>query len=160
MIRGLHGMIYSSDVERSRAFVRDKLRLPHTDVGGGWLIFDLPEGDLGFHPSEDPGGAGEHDVSFYCDDIAGTVAELRARGVEFDGEPQDHGYGWVTHFAIPGGIRVQLYEPRYRKGTTRAASAKRATKAKVKAKVKAKAKAKARPAVKKRGSGSGRSARR
>jgi len=105
MIRGLHGLLYSSDVERSRAFVRDKLKLPHTDVGGGWLIFDLPEGDLGFHPVEDAADAGSHDVSFYCDDIKGTVADLRARGVEFTGEPQDHGYGWVTYFTIPGGIK-------------------------------------------------------
>lgn len=52
-------------------------------MGEGWLIFDLPEGDLGIHPT-DPGQAGGgHDVSFYCDDIHGTVADLKSRGVEF-----------------------------------------------------------------------------
>ena len=30
-----------------RAFIRDKLGFPFTDVGGGWLIFDLPEADMG-----------------------------------------------------------------------------------------------------------------
>ena len=118
MIRGLHGLIYSSDAEASRAFVRDKLQLPHTDVGQGWLIFDLPEGDLGFHPSDsamDGAAPGTHDVSMYCDDIHGTVAELRSRGVEFRGEVADHGYGYVTYFTIPGGIEVQLYEPKYQK---------------------------------------------
>ena len=156
MIRGLHGLLYSSDVERSRAFVRDKLKLPHTDVGGGWLIFDLPEGDLGFHPVEDAADAGSHDVSFYCDDIKGTVADLRARGVEFTGEPQDHGYGWVTYFTIPGGIKVQLYEPKYRKGAGRVKAKAKAVVKKVKAAAgKAKAAVKrAATKVKKPGSGS------
>jgi hypothetical protein len=115
MIRGLHGLFYSSEPEAARAFLRDKLKLPYSDVGEGWLIFDLPEGDLGIHPT-DPGQAGGgHDVSFYCDDIQGTVADLKSRGVEFDGEVADHGYGLVTYFRIPGGLRVQLYEPRYQK---------------------------------------------
>ena len=65
MIRGLHGLFYSSEPDAARAFLRDKLKLPFTDVGGGWLIFDLPEGDLGVHPvDEDGGNAGSHDVSF------------------------------------------------------------------------------------------------
>ena len=28
MIRGLHGLLYSSDADASRAFIRDKLRRP------------------------------------------------------------------------------------------------------------------------------------
>jgi catechol 2,3-dioxygenase-like lactoylglutathione lyase family enzyme len=116
MIRGLHGLFYSSDAAATRAFMRDALGLPYSDVGDGWLIFDLPEGDVGVHPvdrGEPP--ANTHDVSFYCDDIHGTVADLRARGVTFKCEPQDHGYGWVTYFTMPGGVEVQLYEPRYEK---------------------------------------------
>jgi hypothetical protein len=55
MIRGVHTMFYSSKAEELRAFIRDKLGFPSTDVGGGWLIFDLPEADMGCHPTE-PGG--------------------------------------------------------------------------------------------------------
>ncbi|MBY0227718.1 MAG: VOC family protein, partial [Gemmataceae bacterium] len=54
-------------------------------------------------------------MSFYCNDIERTVAELAARGVEFTGPVADHGYGLVTHFRVPGGFEVQLYEPRYEK---------------------------------------------
>jgi predicted enzyme related to lactoylglutathione lyase len=117
MIRGLHGLFYSSDAEATRAFLRDALKLPFTDVGGGWLIFDLPESDLGVHPIDDSGGPppNTHNVSFYCDDIHATVADLRSRGVAFKAEPADHGYGYVTHFTMPGGIEVQLYEPKYQK---------------------------------------------
>ena len=59
--------------------------------------------------------SGTPDISFYCDDIEATVAELKAKGVRFTGKVEDHGYGLVTHFVMPGDIRVQLYEPRYSK---------------------------------------------
>jgi predicted enzyme related to lactoylglutathione lyase len=117
MIRGLHGLFYSSDPEGMRAFIRDKLRFPTTDSGGGWLIFDVAEADIGVHPVDESNEppAGTHDVSFYCDDIQATVAELRSRGVEFKTDPADHGYGFVTYFSMPGGVEVQLYEPKYQK---------------------------------------------
>jgi len=134
MIRGIHGLFYSSDPGATRAFFREKVKLPGSDVGDGWWIFDLPEGDLGVHPTEDPGEAGTHDVSFYCDDIEGTVAELKSRGVSFTKPVEDHGYGLVTYFEAPGGLTVQLYEPRYVKGTSRkAAKASRPRKAASKA---------------------------
>ena len=116
MIRGMHGMFYSSQAEALRGFLKDKLGLAGTDVGGGWLIFDAPEADLGVHPTE--GGepvSGTADISFYCDDIVKTVSELRARGVEFTQEAEDHGYGLVTYFKVPGDFKVQLYQPKYKK---------------------------------------------
>jgi len=120
MIRGVHTMFYTSAPEELRAFLRDRLRFPAHDVGDGWLIFDLPEADLGCHPSEedaeDGAPAGTHDVSFYCDDVRATVAELRARGVDFEGEIVDAGYGHVIRMRLPGGVSAHLYEPSYAKG--------------------------------------------
>ncbi len=115
MIRGMHAMFYSSEPEALRAFLRDKLGFPATDVGGGWLIFEAPEADLGCHPADPAEGApsGTHNVSFYCDDIERTMAELTAKGVEFTAPVADHGYGLVTHFNVPGGFAVQLYQPKY-----------------------------------------------
>ena len=77
MIKGVHTMFYSSQPEELRAFIRDKLGFPFTDVGEGWLIFDLPEADMGCHPADPAEGApaGTHNISFYCDDIQKTVAE-------------------------------------------------------------------------------------
>ena len=116
MIRGVHTMFYSSEPEALRAFVRDKLGFPATDVGDGWLIFDLPEADMGVHPTEgDEPPSGTPDISFYCDDIRQTVTELMQKGVEFAGDVEDHGYGLVTYFWMPGGFRAQLYQPRYQK---------------------------------------------
>ena len=116
MIRGLHAMFYSSDAEELRAYFRDKLDLPSSDVGGGWLIFKPPEADLGVHPTDgEDVASGTADISFYCDDIEGTVRDLRSRGVEFVDQIADHGYGLVTHFRVPGGFTIQLYEPKYTK---------------------------------------------
>jgi predicted enzyme related to lactoylglutathione lyase len=114
----MHGMFYSSEPAALRAFFRDKLGFPATDVGEGWLIFDVPEADLGCHPEDPQQGApsGTPSISFYCDDIQRTVAELTARGVEFTEPVADHGYGLVTHFKVPGGFAVQLYQPHYTKG--------------------------------------------
>jgi outer membrane biosynthesis protein TonB len=113
MIQGIHGLFYSNKAEELRAFIRDKLALPFTDVHDGWLIFDFKEGDLGVHPTEDDAHTGTHDISFFTDDVHGTVAEMKGRGVVFDDEITDRGYGQVIHFTMPGGVRVQLYQPRY-----------------------------------------------
>ncbi|HWN97708.1 MAG TPA: VOC family protein [Blastocatellia bacterium] len=116
MIRGMHALFYSSQAEALRTFLKDKIGLPGTDIGGGWLIFDAPEADLGVHPTEgDNPPSGTSDVSFYCDDIEKTVGELRARGVEFTQEVEDHGYGLVTFFKVPGDFKIQLYQPKYTK---------------------------------------------
>jgi catechol 2,3-dioxygenase-like lactoylglutathione lyase family enzyme len=116
MIKGMHAMFYSSQAEQLRIFLRDKLGLRGTDVGDGWLIFDAPEADLGVHPTDgNDAASGTADISFYCDDIESTMRELRARGVEFTQDAADYGYGWVTYFNVPGGFRIQLYQPNYQK---------------------------------------------
>ena len=117
MIRGVHTMFYSSEVETLREFIRDKLGFSYTDVGDGWLIFNLPEADMGCHPTEKGGSAlsGTHQISFYCDDISVTVKELKARGVKFTSNITDAGYGLSTYFKMPGNLKVELYQPHYQK---------------------------------------------
>lgn len=117
MITGVHTMFYTSKPEELRAFIRDKLGFSYTDVGEGWLIFELPDAEMGCHPAETVEGkhSGTHDISFYCDDIKKTVAELKSRGVEFTDDIVDAGYGLVIHFKMPGDFQVQLYQPRYKR---------------------------------------------
>ena len=124
MIRGVHTMFYTSQPEELRAFLRDKLQFPHFDVGDGWLIFEIPEADMGVHPTEAEDGAhaGRHYVSFYCDDIEETVEELTARGVDFIDEITDVGYGLAIHFRMPGDVEVELYQPSYQRPKPRRTS--------------------------------------
>ena len=121
MIAGVHAMFYSAAPDALRAFFRDQLRLPFTDVGGGWLIFDLPAGDLGVHPTAPADSPhptpppNTHAISFFCTDLAATVADLRARGVEFTTPITDQGFGLVTLLKAPGDLVIQLYQPHYTK---------------------------------------------
>lgn len=109
MIKGVHALFYTTDPEGARAFLRDKLGLPYVDASGdGWLIFGLPEGDVGCHPSDHAAQG----VSFFCDDIDATMKELAARSVTFTGVIEED-WGRHTTFEIPGGGPVQLYEPKY-----------------------------------------------
>jgi hypothetical protein len=43
------------------------------------------------------------------------MAELTGRGVLFEGGVVDAGFGLVSHFSMPGKVRVQLCQPRYEK---------------------------------------------
>lgn len=111
MIKGVHAMFNATDAEAARAFLRDKLGLPCRDTGDGWLMFDLPEADVGCHPAE----RHTHEISFYTDDIESTVAELKAKGVETP-PVEDRGWGLVTRVEVPGAGPVDLYQPKDAKG--------------------------------------------
>ena len=109
MIKGIHGMLLTSEPEATRAFFRDVIGLGGVDVGGGYLICSPREAELSFHPAD---AAGFH-VSLYCDDLEATVSELRAKGVEFTRPIEDKGFGPATVFSAPGGLRVELFQPSY-----------------------------------------------
>jgi catechol 2,3-dioxygenase-like lactoylglutathione lyase family enzyme len=109
-IVGAHVLLYTPEAEALRTVLCDALGWEHVDAGDGWLIFALPPAELGVHPSD---GETHHELSLMCDDIEATVAELRAKGIEIRGEPEDRGYGIVTTMILPGGVAVDLYEPRH-----------------------------------------------
>jgi hypothetical protein len=109
-IVGAHVLLYTPEAEALRATLRDVLDWQHVDAGDGWLIFRLPPAEIAAHPSE---GETQHELSLICDDIAATVAELRAKGLEVRGEPRDLGFGIGTRLVLPGGVELLLYEPRH-----------------------------------------------
>lgn len=139
MIKGVHAMFYSNEAAALREFLKTKLKIPFTDVGGGWLIFDLGEGDVGVHPTDFPGSptSGTHNVSFYCDDLRKTVTELKANGVVFKDGISDRGYGLVIHFVMPGNVEVELFQPHYEKKSRPVVKAVKAAAKKLKPKAKA-----------------------
>ena len=114
-INGLHGLLYTSEPDKLRAMLRDVFGFSHVDAGGGWLIFGMPPAELGVHPTEGENfeAGHRHLLSFMCDNITKTIAELRAKGVKVVGEPKDEGYGITTMLHLPGGCEVMLYEPRH-----------------------------------------------
>jgi catechol 2,3-dioxygenase-like lactoylglutathione lyase family enzyme len=120
MITGIHTLLYADDAAATRAFFRDVLGLKFVEAHPGWLIFALPPAELGIHPAEaEPGTAsgvgagGTHEMWLMCDDVHKTVAELKAKGVEFTQPIADQGWGIVTRLRIPGGGEMGLYQPRH-----------------------------------------------
>ncbi len=114
-IIGAHVLLYTPEPEAVRAIFRDVFGWKHVDDGDGWLIFALPSAELGVHPAEGPTFESgiRHQVTFMCDDIGATVEDLRHKGVEVRGEPEDEGFGITTMLVLPGGVEVMLYEPRH-----------------------------------------------
>ncbi|MFF0416199.1 VOC family protein [Kitasatospora sp. NPDC004745] len=109
MINGAHVILYSRDAEADRAFLRDVLRFPHVDAGGGWLVFRLPPAELAVHPAE----ASDRELYLMCDDVHATVRELTSLGVEFTEPVSSAGWGLRTALRLPGGGVVGLYQPRH-----------------------------------------------
>jgi catechol 2,3-dioxygenase-like lactoylglutathione lyase family enzyme len=114
-ITGTHMLFYTAEPEALRATFRDVFGFRSVDAGDGWLIFRLPPAELGIHPAEGPTFAGgmRHQITFMCDDIRRTVAELQAKGITIHGEPEDEGWGITAMMSLPGGVEVMLYEPRH-----------------------------------------------
>jgi hypothetical protein len=109
-ITGIHGLFYSSMPEALRSTLRDVMGWDYVDAGDGWLIFRLPPAELGVHPGESP----HHELSFMCDDLEGTMAELRIKGVEVHGDVENRGFGRTVTLVLPGDVEVLLYEPNHR----------------------------------------------
>jgi len=107
MINGAHAIIYSTDPEADRGFLRDILGLPHVDVGHGWLIFGLPPSEVAVHPSEKNS---VHELYFMCDDIEAFAAAMKTHGVAC-GPVQDQGWGRITAVTLPGGGEIGVYQP-------------------------------------------------
>jgi catechol 2,3-dioxygenase-like lactoylglutathione lyase family enzyme len=79
MITGTHAIVFTTDAERARAFLRDVLGLASIDAGGGWQIFRLPPAELAPHPADEPTPP---ELYLMCDDIEATVHELEVGGLD------------------------------------------------------------------------------
>jgi hypothetical protein len=109
-IVGAHMLLYTPEAEAVRNMLRDVLEWDYVEDHPGWLIFALPPSEVGVHPSD---GSTRHEICLMCHDLEQTTAELRAKGVEFRGEPMEESFGLTTTMLLPGGVEILLYEPRH-----------------------------------------------
>jgi hypothetical protein len=109
MLIGAHSIIYSANPDADRAFLRDVLKLPNVDVGGGWLIFGLPPAEVAVHPSET---SEAHELYLMVDHVEAFVAEMKTRGVACS-PLRDQGWGILTQLTLPGGGTLGIYQPRH-----------------------------------------------
>src|SRR5690242_14662670 len=109
MINGAHAILYSTDAEADRAFLRDVLGFPHVDAGHDWLIFKLPPAEVAVHPAD---AEPRHELYLMCDDLAATMADLAGRGVEVAAVSAER-WGSLAVIRLPSGAELGLYEPRH-----------------------------------------------
>lgn len=110
MITGVHAVMYNKQAEKLRQFFRDVLAFPFVDAGHDWLIFAMPPGELGIHPTRDEGS---HELYLMCDNIVTTLAELQAKGVQQAEPISEQAWGRLASIQIPGGDVLRIYEPRH-----------------------------------------------
>jgi hypothetical protein len=110
MITGAHAILFSTDPEADRVFLRDLLGTPSVDAGGGWLIMALPPAEIAVHPTE---GSSRQEVYLMCDDIEATVHEVTANGATVAEGISDQGWGLLATVRLPSGAPLGVYQPRH-----------------------------------------------
>ena len=91
---------------------RDVMGLPVTHDEPGFVVMELPNGDLVeiFGDDSPYNIFFTHPVAgFLVDDIAAARAEMESQGIEFIGETEvmEDGYAWA-HFRAPDGFVYEL----------------------------------------------------
>src|SRR5712691_10338402 len=110
MINGTHIILYSTDAEADRVFIRDVLGFAEVDVGGGWLIFKLPPAEIAIHPTNGPG---KHEFYLICDNIEKTLADLNAKGVTISHPVSDQSWALLASIKLPSGADLSIDQPRH-----------------------------------------------
>jgi catechol 2,3-dioxygenase-like lactoylglutathione lyase family enzyme len=90
LINGAHVIIYSTNPDADRDFLKDVLA-------------------LAVHPADENG---RHELYLMCDDVEHFVTQMRSRGPEC-AAVADQGWGLVTQMTLPGGGAVGVYQPRH-----------------------------------------------
>jgi len=114
MITGAHSVIYSTNPEADRAFLRDMLKLRGIDVGGGWLIFALPPAELAVHPSAKND---IHEFFLMCEDVNALITEMQQQQIACT-PVESQPWGMLTRITLPGGGKLGIYQPRHARPTT------------------------------------------
>jgi hypothetical protein len=108
-VTGVHALLYTPEADELRRLLGAAFGWSYVDAGEGWLIYALPPAEIAVHPAESP----RQELSLMCDDLGSTMAELRAKGVSFRGEPAEQRWGTSVPMVLPGGIEMLLYQPRH-----------------------------------------------
>ena len=114
VVFGSHVVLYSQDAEADRRFLAEWLGLDSVDAGHGWLIFAMPPSEVAVHPAEAPGA----ELYLMCDDLAGEIEALAARGVRCSAIDEAR-WGSITKITLPGGGEIGMYQPRHPIAITR-----------------------------------------
>jgi len=109
VITGAHVIVYSKDADADRNFFNEVFGFDSVDAGHGWLIFALPPAEVAFHPGDEF----HHVLYLMCDDLETTMADLKKKGVGFQGPIDELRWGRLAHITLPGGGTLGIYQPKH-----------------------------------------------
>ena len=108
-------MVGVTDMDRSVAFYRDKLRLETGGPVGEFAFFQAGGLTLALSKAhvaalgKEPGNV---EIVFGVDHVRETYNDLRAKGVEFKREPRvATGTMWTANFSDPDGHALSIFGP-------------------------------------------------
>ena len=105
----IHATIPASDLERAKAFYADSLGLtPVTDTPAG-SFYELSGARFFLFASQGVASGTHTQLGFSVDDIAGTVNELKARGVKFE-EYDFPAFDKATSIATTGDVQSAWFK--------------------------------------------------
>ncbi len=107
MITGAHFIIYSTNPEKDRAFIRDVLKFPNIDAGEGWLIFGLPPAEMAVHPSTENN---LQELYLMCEDIHALIKQMKSLKIKCS-RVQRLSWGLLINLTLPGGGNLKIYQP-------------------------------------------------
>ena len=95
-----------TDPEADHALLRDVFKLPHVN-DGGYIIFGLPLAEMSVHQGESNNAPALPHVRGHQGISRGDgEAQIACTAV------QDQGWGLVTEMTLPGGGKLNVYQPR------------------------------------------------
>lgn len=116
MITGAHVLLYTSNVDADRAFLRDVLQFQSVDAGHGWLIFRLPPAEVAVHPLDGgtPAASASDgvraDLYLMCDNLQAQMKVFAEKGVKCTAVATER-WGIRTTIVLPSGGTLGLYQP-------------------------------------------------
>lgn len=100
----------AQDLERAKAFYRDKLGLTPTQEDPGGLMYSLAAGTgFGVFPSSGKPSGTHTQMGIEVEDVEGAVKDLQAKGVKFE-EYDTPGLKTVNGIADMGGSKLAWFK--------------------------------------------------
>ncbi|MEO6200165.1 MAG: VOC family protein [Cryobacterium sp.] len=78
------GVLPAKDLQRARAFYKDKLGLEPAEVRDDGLIYRMSQGSFLLYETPNAGSAKNTQLCWNTSDVEADVAELRGKGVVFE----------------------------------------------------------------------------
>ncbi|HEX4168032.1 MAG TPA: VOC family protein, partial [Bryobacteraceae bacterium] len=105
----IHAYIPASDIPRARKFYEEIVGLKPKEEYAGGVIYECGGADVFLYPTSNAGTSRASQAFWRVDDVEAEVAELKARGVNFE-EYDMPGVAMKNSIATGGGARTAWFK--------------------------------------------------